>query len=75
MNVNMSDLNEPLSRSQATISHHLSVLVKAGLITREQRGKWASFRVAPDRAEFVRSALIGPWFRPLSSCRVGEELG
>lgn len=53
------DLNEPLDRSQATISHHLSILVKAGLITRQQRGKWAWFQVAADRAEFVRSALGG----------------
>jgi ArsR family transcriptional regulator len=51
------DLNEPLGRSQATVSHHLSVLTKAGLITREQRGKWAWFRVAPTRADFVRSIL------------------
>lgn len=51
------DLNEPLERSQATVSHHLSVLVRAGLITREQRGKWAWFAVAPDRADFVRSVL------------------
>ena len=53
------DLNAPLERSQATVSHHLSVLVKAGLITREQRGKWAWFAVAPERAEFVRSVLDG----------------
>lgn len=53
------DLNEPLDRSQATVSHHLSVLVRAGLVTREQRGRWAWFSVAPDRAEFVRSVLEG----------------
>jgi len=53
------DLNKPLDRSQATVSHHLSLLVSAGLITREQRGKWAWFRVAADRAEFVRSVLGG----------------
>jgi ArsR family transcriptional regulator len=53
------DLNEQLQRSQATVSHHLSVLVKAGLITREQRGKWAWFAVATDRADFVRSVLDG----------------
>jgi len=51
------DLNEPLDRSQATVSHHLSVLTTAGLITREQRGKWAWFAVSPDRAEFVRLVL------------------
>jgi ArsR family transcriptional regulator len=53
------ELNEPLARSQATVSHHLSMLVSAGLVTREQRGKWAWFRVAPERAEFVRSVLGG----------------
>ncbi len=53
------DLTDPLGRSQATISHHLSVLVNAGLITREQRGKWAWFQVAPDRAGFVRTVLVG----------------
>lgn len=53
------DLTEPLLRSQATVSHHLSVLVKSGLIEREQRGKWAWFRIAPVRSEFVRSVLGG----------------
>jgi ArsR family transcriptional regulator, arsenate/arsenite/antimonite-responsive transcriptional repressor len=53
------DLNEPLERSQATVSHHLTILVSAGLVTREQRGKWAWFAVAPARAEFVRSVLGG----------------
>jgi ArsR family transcriptional regulator, arsenate/arsenite/antimonite-responsive transcriptional repressor len=52
------DLNDPLGRSQATVSHHLSVLARAGLIIREQRGKWAWFQVAPERAEFVRSILV-----------------
>ncbi len=51
------DLEAPLERSQATVSHHLSVLQKAGLITREQRGRWAWFRIAPDRADFIRAAL------------------
>jgi len=53
------DLTEPLDRSQATVSHHLSRLVDAGLITREQRGKWAWFQIAPDRADLVRSVLDG----------------
>lgn len=43
------DLAEPLGRSQPTVSHHLSQLVKAGLITREQRGKWAWFRLNAER--------------------------
>ena len=42
------DLVEPLGRSQPTVSHHLSQLVDAGILEREQRGRWAWFRVAPD---------------------------
>ena len=51
------DLIEPVSRSQATVSHHLSVLVSAGLLTREQRGKWAWFGLAPERRDLVHRLL------------------
>ncbi len=51
------DLTDPLERSQATVSHHTSVLVAAGFIEREQRGKWAWFRLAPGRRGFVRAVL------------------
>ena len=46
-----------LERSQPTISHHLSLLTEAGLLTREQRGKWAWFSVEPDRVSILRDAL------------------
>jgi ArsR family transcriptional regulator len=39
------------------VSHHLSQLVRAGLVDREQRGKWAWFRLRPDRFAAVRAAL------------------
>ena len=39
------DLTEPVGLSQPTVSHHMRVLVDAGLVTREQRGKWAYYRV------------------------------
>lgn len=42
------DLPAAVDRSQSTVSHHLSLLVEAGLLVREQRGRWAWFRV--DRA-------------------------
>lgn len=51
------DLSQPLDRSQATVSHHLSTLVKAGLLEREQRGKWAWFRVRTERLADVGRAL------------------
>lgn len=51
------NLTEPLGRSQATVSHHLSQLTKAGILEREQRGKWAWFRLAPDRLDDICRAL------------------
>ena len=48
---------EALDRSQPTISHHLQQLVKAGVLTREQRGKWAWFRLSVDGLSSIRSAL------------------
>jgi ArsR family transcriptional regulator len=51
------DLVEPLGRSQPTVSHHLSLLVDAGLLTREKRGRWAWYRVVPERLEMLRSVL------------------
>lgn len=53
------DLVDPVGRSQPTVSHHLSVLTEAGLLEREQRGKWAWFRVVPERVEVLRDALAG----------------
>jgi ArsR family transcriptional regulator, arsenate/arsenite/antimonite-responsive transcriptional repressor len=41
------DLTDPLDLSQPTVSHHLKVLVEAGLLLREKRGTWAYFSVAP----------------------------
>lgn len=49
-----------LGRSQATVSHHLSLLVRAEVLTREQRGKWAWFRIRPERFEALRVALAVP---------------
>ena len=40
----------PLGLAQPTVSHHLKRLVDAGLLEREQRGKWAYFSLAPGAA-------------------------
>ena len=37
------DLTDGLGLAQPTVSHHLKKLLDAGLIAREQRGKWAYF--------------------------------
>jgi ArsR family transcriptional regulator, arsenate/arsenite/antimonite-responsive transcriptional repressor len=42
------ELNEPLGLSQPTVSHHLKKLTDAGLLEREQRGKWAFFSLKRD---------------------------
>lgn len=42
-------LTEPVGLSQPTVSHHLKLLVEAGLLSREQRGRWAYYSVV-DRA-------------------------
>ncbi len=43
------DLTEPVGVSQPTVSHHLKVLTEAGLLRREQRGRWAWFHLNPQR--------------------------
>jgi ArsR family transcriptional regulator len=51
------DLTAPLGLAQPTVSHHLKVLAKAGLIHRQQRGQWAWFR-----ADEQRIASLGELF-------------
>jgi ArsR family transcriptional regulator len=45
------DLIGPLGLSQPTVSHHMRKLVDAGLVEREQRGKWAYFSLKRDAVE------------------------
>jgi ArsR family transcriptional regulator len=40
------ELQEPLGLSQPTVSHHLKKLADAGLVEREQRGRWAYYSLA-----------------------------
>ena len=51
---------DSLGLSQPTVSHHLKVLTDAGLLEREQRGRWAYFRIVPERLELLRGALVTP---------------
>jgi ArsR family transcriptional regulator len=54
------DLTDPVGLSQPTVSHHLKQLVDAGLITREQRGRWSYYRVVQASLEAIASVLTGP---------------
>ncbi len=54
------NLTEPVGLSQPTVSHHLKVLAEAGLLGREQRGRWVYYWVLPEPLELLRGALAGP---------------
>jgi ArsR family transcriptional regulator len=54
------DLAEPIGRSQPTVSHHMAVLTDAGLVTREKRGKWAWYRIVPEKLAVLRDSLGAP---------------
>jgi ArsR family transcriptional regulator, arsenate/arsenite/antimonite-responsive transcriptional repressor len=55
-------LTPSLGLAQATVSYHLKLLVEAGLLERERRGRFAFYRVVPgvlDRvADLVRGSTI-----------------
>jgi ArsR family transcriptional regulator len=54
------DLTEPLGLSQPTVSHHMKLLAGAGLVTREQRGKWAYYRVITEALLALSDVLRVP---------------
>jgi ArsR family transcriptional regulator len=56
-------LIDPLGLSQPTVSHHLKKLTDAGLLEREQRGKWAYFSLRPEAMETLAAVadLKGAW--------------
>ncbi len=50
-------LPDELGISQPTLSHHLKKLAGAGIITREQRGRWAHYAVVPEVLDLARDFL------------------
>jgi ArsR family transcriptional regulator len=53
------DLEEPVGKSQPTVSHHLAVLADAGLITKEKIGRWVNCTIVPDRLGQLRQVVSG----------------
>lgn len=53
------DLTEPLGLTQPTVSHHLKILVEAGLLVREKRGVWAYYALVPGSLEAISEAFMG----------------
>ena len=52
------DLTEPLGLSQPTVSHHLKVLVEAGVLTRDKRGIWAYYALVPGALDSLGKLLV-----------------
>jgi ArsR family transcriptional regulator len=52
------DLTEPLGLSQPTVSHHLKVLVDAGILTRDKRGIWAYYALVPGALDSLAKLLV-----------------
>lgn len=52
------DLTGPVGLSQPTVSHHMKRLVDAGLVTREQRGRWAFYQVVDSTLDTLSTALL-----------------
>ena len=51
------ELTEPLGLTQPTISHHLKVLIDAGILTRDKRGVWAYYALVPGALDAVAALL------------------
>lgn len=52
------DLSEPLNLGQPTVSHHLKIMVEAGLLNREKRGVWAYYSLVPGALDSLAATLI-----------------
>jgi ArsR family transcriptional regulator, arsenate/arsenite/antimonite-responsive transcriptional repressor len=51
------ELTDPVGLRQPTVSHHLRILVAAGVLRREQRGRWAFYRLVPGTLDAVAAAI------------------
>lgn len=51
-------LTGPVGLSQPTVSHHMKLLTEAGLVTRQQRGKWAFYALVPAAFENLAAGIV-----------------
>lgn len=54
------ELTEPIGLTQPTVSHHLKVLVDAGLLSRDKRGVWAYYALVPSALDALADVLRTP---------------
>jgi ArsR family transcriptional regulator len=55
------DLNDVVGLAQPTVSHHLKVLVGAGILAREKRGVWVYYTVVPGALGALGGLLREDW--------------
>ncbi|WP_206739309.1 metalloregulator ArsR/SmtB family transcription factor [Streptomyces sp. L2] len=53
------DLTPLLGLAQPTVSYHMKLLVKAGLVSRRKRGTWAWYAVTPQRRATLHALIWG----------------
>ena len=58
------DLTGPFDLTAPTISHHLKVLRRAGLIEGERRGTWVYYRPVPERLTRLAGLFALPALTP-----------
>ncbi|WP_243834545.1 ArsR/SmtB family transcription factor [Cryobacterium psychrophilum] len=52
------DLTAPLDLGQPTVSHHLKILVEAGILSRDKRGIWAYYKLVPGTLDSLAHQLL-----------------
>lgn len=53
------ELTEPLGLGQPTVSHHLKKLLAAGVVSRQQHGRWAYYSLRGDVAVALARLMSG----------------
>ena len=51
------ELTEPLGLTRPTGSHHLKILVDAGIFTRDKRGVWSYYSLVPAAMDALAAVL------------------
>jgi ArsR family transcriptional regulator len=52
------DLTPDTNLAQSTVSHHMKILVDAGLLSRTQKGKWAHFSLTPTGERLIAAVHV-----------------
>ncbi|MCL6515309.1 metalloregulator ArsR/SmtB family transcription factor [Alicyclobacillus sp.] len=68
----VADVVTATGLSQPTVSHHLKVLEKAGLVRKEVRGPWTCYFPNPDGMNELLNTL-NAYLSPVAQCAVPPE--